>query len=97
MGRVASFFGSVSTLISNAAENWRTSVAEVEHDRVVNAFNAGSPTAEWVTLTVGDREMERRVADGWEVVVHRAAGEYDFGDSYVMRRRRDDLAKALNL
>jgi len=84
-------------MISNAADSWKSSVAEAERDNMVKAFNAASPTAEWITLTVGDREMERRVTEGWEVVVHRPAGQYDFGDSFVLRRRREDLARALNL
>lgn len=64
----------------------------------VEAFKKAKLTDEYVTITVvGDVELDKMTRAGWDFVARTNAdtGAHSLFSEYLMRRRRDDLARSL--
>lgn len=75
--------------------------ADVAEERVkaqINALKKSKPTDEFVTMTImGDGELEKMTRAGWDLVVKVTASEHTSLNEYLVRKRRDELARALGL
>lgn len=74
---------------------FQQSLAEERAKMQVKALTESDPTDEFVTMTIsGDGELEKMTRAGWDLVRKTNGDEQAFFNTYLARKRRDDLARS---
>jgi hypothetical protein len=93
------FLDSVRKFFQDLSEVDVDEMRRVERLKVENeAYLASKPTDEYVTVKIqGDGELNRMAQAGWEVVTKTETSEYTWLNRYLLRKKRDELAKSLGI